>query len=333
MRRGVRFLLPGALLVALIVGHTALWVAATDHLATGFDAWVARCRHAGWQVDAGPRQRGGWPLAATLTVPGLTISGGAARVPGRVTWHADSVVLTLAAQAPSLLGVDIAGNQTLGIEPGPVHPFSAERMHLDVPFTPATGAPVASLEVRNLRSDTLTIGLLTGQVTAEPVPSLVTSIEAIELPNKQDWALGRHISSLAIDATLHGGLPPPGPVTASATAWRDAGGSVDITHLALGWGPLGLSATGKLALDDQLQPTGTAELHVVGYAKSLSVLAAQHVITSDTALAATAVMTLLAHVPSEGGAPEVEVPLTLRGGKVLMGQTPLLKVPPVVWPR
>ena len=333
MRRGVRFLLPSALLVALIAGHTALWFAATDHLATGFDAWLARCRQQGWQVEAGARQRGGWPLAATLTVPGLTISGGAPQVAGRVTWHADSVVLTLAAQAPSLLGVDIAGQQTLSIAPGPVHAFSAERMHLDVPFTPAPGAPVASLAVRNLRSDDLTIGLLTGQVTAGPTPSVATSAEAIELPSRQDWALGRHMSSVAIDATLHGGLPPPGSVTASATAWRDGGGSIDITHLALGWGPLGLSATGQLALDEQLQPTGAAELHVVGYAKSLSVLAAQHVITSDAALAATAVMTLLAHVPPDGGAPEVEVPLTLRGGKLLMGTTPLVKVPPVVWPR
>jgi hypothetical protein len=333
MRRGVRFVLPSALLVALIAGHTALWFAATDHLSVGFDAWMARSRHEGWQVDAGPRQRGGWPLAATLTVPDLTLSGGAPHVAGRITWHADSVVLTLAAQAPSLLGVDIPGAQTLQIEPGPVRAFQAERMHLDVPFTPAPGAPVASLEIRNLRGDEVTIGLLTGQVTAGPAPSLDTSAEAIELPSTQEWAFGRRISSLAIDATLHGGLPPPGSVTASATAWRDNGGSIDVTHLALGWGPLGLSATGKFSLDDQLQPTGTADLHVVGYAKSLSVLAAQHVITADAALAATAVMTLLAHVPQDGGAPEVEVPLTLRGGKLLLGNTPLVRVRPLAWPR
>lgn len=333
MRRGVRYVLPSALLVALIAGHTALWFAATDHLRVGFDAWLAQSRRAGWQVEAGPRQRGGWPLAATLVIPGLTVSGGAPHVPGRATWHADSVVLTLSAQHPSLLGVDIAGTQSLQVEPGPVQTFSAEKMHLDVPFIVAPGAPVASLEVRNLHGEDLTVGLLTGQVAVGPTPSLVTSAEAIELPSRQEWALGRHISSLAIDATLHGGLPPPGSVTASATAWRDGGGSVDITHLALGWGPLGLSAAGQLALDEQLQPTGTADLHVVGYAKSLSVLAAQHVITSDAALAATAVMTLLAHVPQDGGAPEVEVPLTLRGGKLLMGNTPLVKVPRLVWPR
>lgn len=333
MRRGVGFLLPIALLVMLIAGHTALWFVAVAHLDTGFDAWVAQARAAGWQVDAGPRHRGGWPLAATLTVPDLTIAAGPPDAPGRVAWFADSVVLSLVAQHPSVLGVDVAGSQTLRMVPDPPLGFSAERMHLEVPLRAQPDQPVAVLELRNLHGEAATIGLLTAQVTAGPTLSLTASAEAIELPNVRDWAFGRHISSLAIDATLHGGLPPPGLVTATATAWRDAGGSIEITHLALGWGPLGLSATARLGLDDRLQPTGTADLHVVGYAKSISVLAAQHVITDDAALAATAVMTLLAHVPPDGGAPEVEVPLTLRGGKLLMGHTPLLRVPELIWPR
>ena len=112
-----------------------------------------------------------------------------------------------------------------------------------------------------------------------------------------------------------------------AEAWRTAGGTLNVTHLALGWGPLGLSATAKLSFDDHLHPVGTADLHVIGYAKTLEALARQRVITKDTALAATAVLTLLSHTPRDGGAPEVEVPLTLRDRTLLMGKTPLVRVP------
>ena len=50
-------------------------------------------------------------------------------------------------------------------------------------------------------------------------------------------------------------------------------------------------------------------------------------------LAATAVLTLLSRAPQDGGAPEVQVPLTLRNRMLLMGKTPLLRVPEVVWPH
>jgi hypothetical protein len=50
-------------------------------------------------------------------------------------------------------------------------------------------------------------------------------------------------------------------------------------------------------------------------------------------MAATAVLTLLSRVPQDGGAPEVEVPLVLKDRMVLMGKTPLVRVPEVVRPH
>ena len=212
-------------------------------------------------------------------------------------------------------------------------PFSADRLHVDVPLTRATHIRTASLEVRNLRAADASIGLLTGQVVGAAAPTMTLAAEAIDLPPQVTWAFGPHISSLAVDATIRGGPPPPGPLPAMAQAWRDDGGALDITHFALGWGPLGLAATARLRLDDHLQPAGTAELHVIGYAKALDALAAQHLISRDAARAGTAVMTLLSQVPSDGGAPEVTVPLTLRDRTVEMGNTPLLRVPEVIWPQ
>jgi hypothetical protein len=333
MRRKLTIILPCLLLALLIAGHTAAWFAGTSYLETAFHAWEAQRRAAGWQVESGTPVRGGWPLAASLTVPDLALSAGPQGAPGRVAWHGERVVLSVSITSPDRLGVDLIGSQTLRVAPGPELPFSADLLHFEAPLSRALSAPVVGLEVRGLHAQGVSIGLLTGQATAAGSPALTLAAEAIDLPPSEAWAFGPHISSLALDATLRGPLPPPGPIPAMAAGWRDTDGAVDITHLALGWGPLGLSATAHLALDAQLQPIGTTELHVIGFAKAASALAAQHIISKDQAGAATAVMTLLARVPPDGGAPQVDVPLTLRDRVLSMGKTPLLRLPEVVWPH
>ena len=331
MRRRLTIVLPCLLLVALIAGHTVAWFAGGRVLDRGFTTWVAQQRAAGWQIDTGTPVRGGWPFAASLRIPDMAVTAGPPGAPGRVSWHCELVVLSLTAISPDHLGIDLVGAQSLRIAPDPERAFSADRLHVDVPLSRAARIGTAGLEVRNLRGADVAIGLLTGQVVAAAEPSLTLAAEAIDLPSGQTLAFGPHISSVAVDATVRGVLPPPGPLPAMVEAWRGAGGVVDVTHFALGWGPLGVSATAKLGFDEHLQPAGTADLHVIGYAKAVEALAAEHVISRDAARAATAVLTLLARAPPEGGAPEVAVPLTLRDRMVLMGRTPLVRVPELVW--
>lgn len=333
MRRRLTIVLPCLLLAALIAGHTAAWFAGGRVLDRGFTTWVARQRAAGWEVKAGTPVRGGWPLAASLSIPDMAVTAGPPGAPGRVSWHGELVVLSLTAISPDHLGIDLVGAQSVRIAPDPDRPFAADRLHLDVPLSRAAQIRTAGVEVRNLRSRELAIGLLTGQVVAAAEPTVTLAAEAIDLPPRLTWAFGQHISSVAMDATVRGELPPPGPLPAMAEAWRGAGGAVDVTHFALGWGPLGVAATGRLGLDEHLQPAGSADLHVIGFAKALEALAAQHVISRDAARAATAVLTLLSRAPPDGGAPEVDVPLTLRDRTVEMGRTPLVRVPEVVWPQ
>lgn len=330
MRRRLWIVLP-SVAMALIAAHTAGWLAATHYLEASFDRWAAHRRASGWHVEAGAPIRGGWPLAATLTLPDLTLDAGPADAPGHVEWRAAEVVLRLSIRDPRMLEIDLAGRQTVCVAPGPSLAFTAEQLRIEAPLGRAPAPPTVSLELRRLHGEGLGIGLLTGQLSLGATPALSTSAEAIDLPGGP-WPFGPHISSLAIDATEAGGLPPAGALAASAAAWHNAGGALEISHFALGWGPLGVAAAGRLTLDDRLQPAGSADLHLIGYAKALQALAAQHIITNDAALAATAVATLLARVPKDG-APEVQLPLTLRGGKLSMGRIPLLKLPELRWPQ
>jgi hypothetical protein len=152
------------------------------------------------------------------------------------------------------------------------------------------------------------------------------------LPAVRTWPLGNRLSSFSIEGTVDGPVPLARGLVPRATAWRDGGGALEVKHLALGWGPLGLSGAATVALDARLQPMGTGSVHMVGYAASLDVLANAHVLTASAVVAAKAVLSLLASVPEDGGPAEVEVPLTLQDRTLSMRQVPLVKMPEVIWP-
>jgi hypothetical protein len=165
--------------------------------------------------------------------------------------------------------------------------------------------------------------------------SITLSAQSIALPEPRPGEilpLGPRLASLSFDAAMHGSLHLARLDAASLTAWRDGGGAVDISRLALGYGPLGLSAQGRFALDGDLQPAGQATLTIVGYAATLQALTASHVLTASMARAIGAVMTLLAHAPDGGGAPLVDTTLAVRHQVVSIAGFPLARLPPLLWP-
>jgi len=119
---------------------------------------------------------------------------------------------------------------------------------------------------------------------------------------------------------------------ALAASWRASGGSLRIQDFQLLWGPLDFSASGTLALDENLQPEGEGNAHAVGYAETLDALATHAAISRSAATAAKAVLSLLASYPADGGAPSVDVPLTLKDRTLAMHQVPLLRLPQIDLP-
>ena len=112
---------------------------------------------------------------------------------------------------------------------------------------------------------------------------------------------------------------------------RDAGGKLEVGRLALSWAALGLSAGATMALDEQMQPMGAATARVVGYDATLHALAASGVLGPRVAQAIGGVLGLLARPAQEGGAPQVEVPVTLENRTLSLGPFPLVRLREWVW--
>ena len=158
----------------------------------------------------------------------------------------------------------------------------------------------------------------------------------IGLPTAYPWLFGPRLASLSAAGVLRGAPPPQGGATVSpaqvATAWRNAGGTLELPRLALDWGPLRGEASGSLGLDGDLQPAGTASFRVEDYPKVLQALAQAGRITRQAAMAATAVIALIGHASDQAGHQSVQLPLALQDRTLTLGRIPLARMPELVWP-
>ena len=340
MRRLLIVLL--AVLVAAGGASFLVWRWAEGQMADGVAAWADSMRAQGWKIAVGAPERGGWPLAAAFTLPDVAVAAGP-ELPGQATWTAQRVTLRADVLRPYQLVARVAGQQTVQYGGGPAIPFSADRFEVTIPLPAGAPPRAAALDAAGLRfgppADGMTVGLLEGQSTwntaagtGQPAVTLRLSAEAIALPPASHPPLGSNIASATIDSTLSGPLPPPGGFSAMAAAWRSGGGTLDLSHIAIGWGPLGVTGGVTLSLDAAMQPAGTANLRLVGYDDALADLAAEHVLSAHAAQAAKAVLGLLAQSAQGGGAAGIAVPLTLRDQTLSMGLFPLARLPRLLWP-
>jgi hypothetical protein len=346
MRRGL-WLLAIAVPVLVLIGDVAYWRYAVQQLQAGLHVWLAERQDAGWKTTGGETSSGGWPYAAILTVSGLTLQGGDPAI--RLRWSAAWIDLRIDLWRPNVLEVAFRGTQQLHLDDDAGIFVNADQLQASLPL--AFGEPSRAIEVvaRGLRATlpvagrantNLTLGLLQARAElADPngrdnaAAHFSISAEAVGLPEAVKWPLGPTLSSLSLDGTLNGKLPSLAHGLApAASQWRDADGSLDIQHLTLGWGPLGLTASATLALDDQLQPMGAGTGHIIGYAAALDTLASGGVLSRSAATAATAVLSLLAGAPDDKDTSEVDVPLTLQYRTLSMRQVPLIRLPELDWP-
>ncbi|MBV8400073.1 MAG: DUF2125 domain-containing protein, partial [Acetobacteraceae bacterium] len=175
--RGRSWLVLVALIVLVIAGHWLYWRSVERHLAVGFEVWAAELRTEGWAVTAGPLARGGWPLAATLALPQLSLEGGESDIPGGFSWGAEHVVLRVALLRPAALSITAEGRQHVRVGELPDLPYTAEGLEAAVPLGPIAAPHPADLLARNVRAAipsgldrtaSLTVGFLRAHFEARP---------------------------------------------------------------------------------------------------------------------------------------------------------------------
>ncbi len=343
MRRGT-WIIVLTLAAMLPVADTILWDVAVGRLQTGFDAWATASTASNLHVTRGKIVPGGWPFAATLRIENVKLSATDPLTPEGVTWSAPEVLLRLSPLRPRSMDVVFQGEQRLHVGTMPDIVVAGARLfavvsagdgdHPGVLDLLADQATMTSKIGGIAMADHLRmhIEVPTSTAASDTGRAFAFSAAGITLPDNIAWPLGRTIARLDCDGTVEGRILPAPTMAAGVSAWRDGGGSVQLQNVVLNWGPLSLTASATLALDDQLQPMGAGTSHVTGYAATLDALAKSGVLTRSAATAAKALLVLLAGTPGDGGPDDVDVPLTLQYRTLSMRQVPLVRFPEVDWP-
>jgi len=110
--------------------------------------------------------------------------------------------------------------------------------------------------------------------------------QGLEMPGPHGGHPWGRLAALDAELVLHGPLAPGGGLPGMLTAWRDAGGVLELRGFSLLWGPLRVSGAGELRLSVEGGLTGVLHGRIEGLAESAAALAAAGMIPPAEARAA-----------------------------------------------
>lgn len=341
----MRYLVLIFALLAGIGGYSAYWFQVAGAIPPAIAEWAEQRRAEGYEVDYGDLGVEGFPFRLIIRAREIAIGRPAGPSPWR--WHGQSVAAvaqpwnfrhlifsfdgrhelsylsggerrTVAAAARVLMASLVLADD------GRLERFAVDMQDLELS---------ASLWRESFRARRLQLHgrMKDGALEEAPAGSvdLALSAEGLTLPAEAGAPLGAAIARIEVALTLLGTLPQGEPPE-SLAAWRDDGGTVELRSFALAWGPLDLEASGTLALDEKMRPTGTATARVKGYAQTIDALLASGRIGTAEAITAKTVFALLAREEAEGKV--VRLPLNAERGRLYLGPLPLLRLPPLLPP-
>ncbi len=307
----------------------------------GIDDWAAAQRQAGLTVAFERTPVRGFPFDFQATFRAPHIAG---VVYGETfDWHGADIAARVSPFDLHAMTLDGPGRHALDLPSGPVAleagGFSVQlRLGRDGMLS---GAVARFSDTRLLLPEDKDIATSSAEVsvTLSPTPPKSDSEPLIEAAlNAKDLQLPRGVALLTEDpltdlqlaATVKGPMPVA-PLRPALAAWRDAGGTVEISSFAGTQATLSLAGSATIALDRDLQPIVAASLKARGLSQTIDLLASQRRIYPEDALK----MKLFvkgAERDAPGGYKEVATGLTVQGGYLAWGPFKLAQVPPIQWP-
>jgi hypothetical protein len=334
------------LLAALVAGQTLLWRWSAGALAEGFSDWVVQRRAEGWRISHDIPERGGWPFAARLSVPQLSIDTPGDETAGEgISWEAALLTIATPLPLPDALRIEASGQQALRLGA------------MQVPFTTTSFTALMPLEAGQppRRTNALLQGISAqtpdGQLAiqrlgldaswsraAELAFTLQFAAEDTTLP--QGWfsartlaELGPKVARFEFDGAVYGSVLPLPSLVEQLDAWRASDGRLELRHARLSWGQFNAGLTLSGRLDHALQPAMAGTLSIANPNPAIDSLGRLGLIQRRALDGTKFAVALLTRRAENGGPPVAEIPISLQNGVVSAAQIPLVQVPPIAWPQ
>jgi len=330
----------GGVTLLLVAGGVIAWQLLALRVEAGIAGWTAQRRALGDRSEHDPPALGGFPFTVAVTMrqvhwiredgpPLLTAAASevvaSARVwdPYRVTVRPSSggrasvagAWGSITADAEAVVAVVILGHR------------GAERFDLalrNLDLTGPGGAVLATVDAVDASIDPLPEPA-SGAVAAVPTTLAVSGHATGVRPAGAETLPFEGPATVSWRAALRGAVDPAAGLPGLAL-WRDAGGVIDVHHLAITWPPVDFVGDGTLALDAAMRPEGAGVAQVEGVAETLDRLVALgRMKAGDAALLRLAA--IMASQPSgAGGRQRLRSPVSVQDGTVRIGGIAVAKV-------
>ena len=335
-----RFLGLYALLALAAAGYTAYWSRLAGRAEELVDAELEAWRGDGLAVSYTERRTFGYPYRLSTEVAGLALARPEARVPWE--WRAERLTVYVQPWDLRHYVAVLEGASRITFDPLG-RPLSldavAESARASVILDDRYQAHRGSADLKGLvisaqnGAQALQVGRLQAHARrpesgANAGIDAALLIDRLLLPEGAGGPLGREVALVRAEATLTGPVPERLD-RASVTAWRDAGGTVEVHALSVRWGPLEIDAEGTLALDSAMRPLAALTARVRGFGALIDILEAERALSENAAAAVRVALALIAETPPGETQPVLEVPVTIQDGWLSAGPVPVVEVGPV----
>jgi hypothetical protein len=154
-------------------------------------------------------------------------------------------------------------------------------------------------------------------------------ISQLQIPTTLAAPLDPTAERILAVGRLDGIFPQTEPRRALA-AWRDGGGALELERVEVEWPPLGVTASGRLTLDDQLRPEGQLAARIAGLPELLDRLVEQGLMTAQQVSNIKLAVLVFAGERDDKSRPVLAAPLIFRAGILSLGPLPLARISPVL---
>ena len=332
----------GAIAIA-VAGYTGYWFIAAGEIGDRIDDWAEKQRSQGLEIETGGTQVAGFPFRFEVTLRELQIHD----TRNGWRWAASSLRAEASAWDFSEVTVfpDRRNSVQVLLEGGEWRDIDVEiddgrlvvrldddrrfrEIMLDLQGLEIAGvwlqgaAQVGSLHANGVAID--------DDGSGEEVLKTSIAVRDAVLPSDLAEGLGETLDFLDIDASVVGSIPSERGTNEAITAWRDAGGTLELTGLRLRWGPLGIETSGTIALDGAMRPIAALTADIIGYGDVIDALIMSNLIPLGEGFIAKVAFNMLAEKPEDGSAPVLRgVPVTAQDGTLTVATIKVAELPPL----
>ncbi len=326
-----------AVIAAAAGGYWVWWAGQLEH---GLTQWREQQRLRGYEITYGGPAIDGFPLAHVAQFDGPAI-----RSPDGTRWRGPALSARAALWDPYTIAVSFAGRHVV------------ERLNAGLLDTATLDSRQADGVLR-LRGDgrleSADATLLGLEILAEPLGRFASGWLRLSLTPDYSpetglvlgYAFAVETSQLQVPAALAAPLDPTAekilavgrldgifPQTEprrALAAWRDGGGALELERVEVEWPPLGVTASGRLTLDDQLRPEGQLAARIAGLPELLDRLVEQGLMTAQQVSNIKLAVLVFAGERDDKSRPVLAAPLIFRAGILSLGPLPLARISPVL---